>query len=1126
MANQCSNEIFAVCSDSEFEEISKGINENLIEWPPSYYGVEFGKKTIDMTTRWSPTPLDEGYMKNLSIMYPSVFFDYQYQISEDDIDEVVFICGGKQYKKRQSAVKAFNNASQLEVQRFLDQETNDASGVAHSVKISDDGSVSADGLNIFGECDVADFKDVVQVSCGNWHTVVLHKDGKLSSCGSNENSQCDTEKITKKAIKVSCGRYHTAVLNDDGTVSVLGKLVMPKQYNEMLDKMEDLDSGSIICEEQFDSNDKVDTLKVGQQLKAKYISCDGKCHGETTIRVYDSNNNEVVMFYGEDFYQLTKQVVTSSNVSIDHIIRIEGRRKYARLGIKFEQKKNKSIVSRLDTTQQTEVEKWQDIVDIYSIYDGIVGKTSKGEYFVCGSIPGDISIRTLFGDFTSEEKAVIKETVDEILDEYNPKDFISEMQSNLGYAIWAAFEIVTLHLLENGYNEDIIMEAQESVESDEFIDTVNIDLMSLNISWLAVKSSENESIMFEFLESLVSNAIEQTDKTDFIDIMKRLCSNVKINRSSFLEIAEIVAQNLKIKEKIDFETIKSSDSKQASNENTIRTENDTDEDDDLSNPQDDETTDSFEIENTVLVKYLGNSKKVKIPEGITKLGDRVFIGKYFVKEIEFPSTIRENDFDSFHLTEWYKKIQDKLIVAHNDIIVNFPVTESKVVFSDNIKAILLVSDKDNLLKDVTIPSGVKTLGYAFENSKNLKSITLSEGIEELNKSFAGCSKIEKITLPSTLKKLYFTFFGCSNLKSIELPNALLELGAGSFNGCKRLEDISFNHNLNIIGSSAFEGCISLTNVELPDSVTELGFAAFKGCTALESICLPKGLKELKNDAFRGCTKLKNIVIPDSLETIGNDVFTGCTALKAAMRKKGYDTKNITAKSLKSYFKGVDKTSDESDQETKDSLKKIFEINDKLVALKEKLLGEAPEKDYTAVVLVSDKIDGVTLQVTEMKQHCNNETSMCQFIKENDLVTVSELEESLKDIYEQFKTIYANFSNSWKEENTKQTNVNSVSNSSTTSTANNNSGGCYVATCVYGSYNCPQVWTLRRFRDYTLAKTWHGRTFIYIYYALAPTAVKLFGKTKWFNKMWKSLLDKKIQKLNDDGVENTPYQDLN
>ena len=86
------------------------------------------------------------------------------------------------------------------------------------------------------------------------------------------------------------------------------------------------------------------------------------------------------------------------------------------------------------------------------------------------------------------------------------------------------------------------------------------------------------------------------------------------------------------------------------------------------------------------------------------------------------------------------------------------------------------------------------------------------------------------------------------------------------------------------------------------------------------------------------------------------------------------------------------------------------------------------------------------------------------------------------------------------------------------------GGCYVATCVYGSYDCPEVWTLRRFRDDTLGSTWYGRLFIRIYYAVSPILVKLFGKTKWFKKMWKGKLDKMVEKLNGDGVENTPYQD--
>lgn len=85
-------------------------------------------------------------------------------------------------------------------------------------------------------------------------------------------------------------------------------------------------------------------------------------------------------------------------------------------------------------------------------------------------------------------------------------------------------------------------------------------------------------------------------------------------------------------------------------------------------------------------------------------------------------------------------------------------------------------------------------------------------------------------------------------------------------------------------------------------------------------------------------------------------------------------------------------------------------------------------------------------------------------------------------------------------------------------------GCYVATAVYGSYDCPEVWTLRRFRDNTLAETWYGRAFIHTYYAISPTLVKWFGHTEWFKIMWKEPLDTLVNKLQSQGVENTPYND--
>ena len=86
------------------------------------------------------------------------------------------------------------------------------------------------------------------------------------------------------------------------------------------------------------------------------------------------------------------------------------------------------------------------------------------------------------------------------------------------------------------------------------------------------------------------------------------------------------------------------------------------------------------------------------------------------------------------------------------------------------------------------------------------------------------------------------------------------------------------------------------------------------------------------------------------------------------------------------------------------------------------------------------------------------------------------------------------------------------------------GGCYVATAVYGSYNCPEVRVLRRFRDLYLKRHIWGRVFIKIYYAISPALVRRFGDTAWFKAMWKASLDKWVTRLQEKGYGSTPYDD--
>ncbi len=85
-------------------------------------------------------------------------------------------------------------------------------------------------------------------------------------------------------------------------------------------------------------------------------------------------------------------------------------------------------------------------------------------------------------------------------------------------------------------------------------------------------------------------------------------------------------------------------------------------------------------------------------------------------------------------------------------------------------------------------------------------------------------------------------------------------------------------------------------------------------------------------------------------------------------------------------------------------------------------------------------------------------------------------------------------------------------------------GCYIATAIYGSYNCPEVWILRRYRDKELDSNFFGKVFIKIYYAISPLIIKMFGRTKGFNRFWKTRLDKKVMRLKNKGYADTPYDD--
>lgn len=300
---------------------------------------------------------------------------------------------------------------------------------------------------------------------------------------------------------------------------------------------------------------------------------------------------------------------------------------------------------------------------------------------------------------------------------------------------------------------------------------------------------------------------------------------------------------------------------------------------------------------------------------------------------------------------------------------------------------------------------------------------------------------------------------------VVIPNSVTRIGDGAFKGCAGLTSVTIPNSVTSIGSSAFEGCTGMTHVTIPNSVTSIGSGAFSYCKGLTSITIPSGVTSIAYRTFSYCEGLTRVTIPNSVTIIEEKAFKGCTGLTSitipnSVTSIGEDHTNAA---YRTHYDGPSN---------------YYEI------------GRSSGAFYGCTGLTSITIpNSVRFIGDDAFRDCTHLT-----------------------------TVYA--SEEWKKAHW----LDIPCLASYKPKPEQSNSGCYIATAVYGSYDCPQIWTLRRFRDDTLAETWYGRTFIRVYYSISPTLVKWFGHCAWFQKMWRGRLDRMVADLNAKGVESTPYND--
>ena len=324
------------------------------------------------------------------------------------------------------------------------------------------------------------------------------------------------------------------------------------------------------------------------------------------------------------------------------------------------------------------------------------------------------------------------------------------------------------------------------------------------------------------------------------------------------------------------------------------------------------------------------------------------------------------------------------------------------------------------------------------------------------------------------------------------------------------QKLTFEEGVTEIVNSSTGSPISFMQLELPDSLTRIGTRALAAAKDEEGkgyIKFGKGLRRIEEEAFPQDLSEKvwlpcDLLLPEGLEFIGDRAFTGIrcniAVLPASLvQAGGY------------LFGGV-------------SLIVSLADSGKLAEGWNLYMKEVSSFEFGYKDGKWDSVDLVYKHVPHMYNcfdvpgnavYCERISYRSQSGKDCEITANSSAEEKA-DFLARLKQ-YCDFD---------EAKTNFVDSSAMKKLPSKKKNGCYIATAVYGSYDCPQVWTLRRYRDHSLARSAPGRLFIRCYYALSPTLVKLFGKQRWFCLLWKRILDKKVRRLNRKGVDDSPYRD--
>lgn len=237
----------------------------------------------------------------------------------------------------------------------------------------------------------------------------------------------------------------------------------------------------------------------------------------------------------------------------------------------------------------------------------------------------------------------------------------------------------------------------------------------------------------------------------------------------------------------------------------------------------DADTRDFITENDQLIKYVGHSKNVKIPENILYIGEYAFKDHTEIEKILFPTNLIEIRSSAF------ERCLGLASVILPDSIISISPRAFNRCFNVNYlslgKKLISIGDEAfsfcSNLKNIRIgPSVERIAASAFNNCTILTEFVL----EESNKHF---STIDGILYDKHQTVLIRCPEGYSR-NIVDVPTTVAKLGPWAFAKCIKVEDIRLPYSLTEVAAHAFEDCYNIRQLSLGDNVALFDLTAING----------------------------------------------------------------------------------------------------------------------------------------------------------------------------------------------------------------------------------------------------------------------------------------------------------